>query len=132
MLITDSVEQFDSGIEATFAFRITGEVQSEDLEAMAEVMNRAFDRTPKVDMLVVFKSDEGSEFGAGIRPEVMKSQFRALFQVRNYCVVKAPEAAATLIEVFDNIVPLDARTFESEHNALEYLRAQPRLDARAA
>jgi len=132
MLITKSVEEFATHIHGVYAFRITGELTNEDLNALATKMNSAFDRMEQVDMLISFRSDEGVEFGAGFDAEVIKSQFRAITNVRNYCVAYAPDTAKTLIEVFDNILPVKATTFESEHNALEHLRAQEPLARSAA
>lgn len=132
MLNTKSIEQFDTKLYGTFAFRIKAEIRDDDLEAMADVMNKAFDALDEVDMLLVFQSDEGSEFGAGMNFDVLKSRFRAISNVRNYCVANAPDNAESMIEFFNKLMPVDARTFNSEHNALEYLRAQPALGSAAA
>lgn len=132
MLRTTSIEEFATHIHGVYAFRIVGEVTGEDLEAMAEKMNSVFDRMDKVDMLVSFKSDAGTELTAGLNVEVLKAQFRALTNVRNYCVTHAPESSSKLIEFFDNILPVKARSFSSEHNALEHLRAQEPLTKAAA
>lgn len=124
MLRTNSIEQFATHIPGTYGFRITEKIAGDDLEAMAETMNRAFDNRDEVDMLISFKSDEGAELSAGLNGEVIKAQFRALSKVRNYCVVQAPDAPEKLIKFFDNVLPVKARSFDSEHNALEHLRAQ--------
>ncbi|GAB5413688.1 MAG: hypothetical protein Cons2KO_12910 [Congregibacter sp.] len=132
MLRTKSIEEFATHIYGVYAFRITGEVQGEDLEAMANKMNQVFDRMEQVDMLVSFKNDEGAELTAALNIEVIKAQFRALSNVRNYCVVHAPESSKKTIEFFDSILPVKASTFSSEHNALEHLRAQEPLTQSAA
>jgi hypothetical protein len=94
---------------------------------MAETMNTKFDRMDSVDMLLSFQCDEGAEAGAGLSFEVLKSQFRSLSKVRNYCVVQAPGNADSVIAFFDKLLPVNARNFSSEHNALEHLRSQPEL-----
>jgi hypothetical protein len=129
MLNTGSIEQFEPHIPGLYAFRITGEVKRDDLEAMAKTMNEAFDHNDEVDMLVSFKSDEGAEFGAGLSLEAIKSQFRGLSGVRNYCVAQAPDNAAKVVDLFGKLLPVDAKTFSSEHNALQHLRAQPPIAA---
>ncbi|EAQ98823.2 STAS/SEC14 domain-containing protein [Congregibacter litoralis] len=132
MLRTQSIEEFATHLHGVYGFRVKGEISSKDLEDMAERMNQVFDRMDKVDMLVSFENDEGAELGAGLNVEVIKAQFRALTSVRNYCVAYAPESAKSLIEFFDNILPVKARAFGSEHNALEHLRAQEPLTKKAA
>ena len=132
MLKTQSIEQFATHIHGAYAFRVTGKVSREDMEEMAEVMNQAFDGLDKVDMLVSFHSEDGSELTAGLSSETIKAQFRAVNKVRNYCVVRAPGAGEQVIEMFDSILPVDAQTFSSEHNALEFMKAQPSLTRAAA
>ncbi len=132
MLNTQAVEHFDTHLEGVFAFRINARLTNDDLQAMARVMNTAFDTYDEVDMLLVFNTDADSEFGAGLNGEAIKAQFRALTNVRNYCVSGAPDAADSMIKFFDKIMPVNASTFESEHNALEYLRAQPKVTSKAA
>lgn len=127
MVHTKAIDQFETHIHGVYAFRITGELGGDDLQLMAKTMNTAFDRMEEVDMLIAFQSDEGAKFGAGLSLEVLKSQFRSVSNVRNYCVVNAPSTAESVVEFFDNLLPIKARSFSSEHNALEYLRAQPAL-----
>ena len=132
MLRTQAIEQFATHLYGVFAFRITDRLTREDLKEMAETMNRAFDHHEEIDLLISFRTDEDAELIAGLSAEAIKAQFRALSKVRNYCVAYAPEGAEAMIEFFDNILPVKARTFASEHNALEHLRAQPGLAKSAA
>lgn len=125
MLKTATIEQFDAGRPWIYAFRITGEVTSDDMEAMAQTMNAAFDAHADVDMMLVFISGEGSEAGASLDAEVMKSQFRSLSNVRHYVAVRAPDAAESMIRTMDTVMPVDARTFQSEAEAMDFLHAQP-------
>ena len=132
MIHTDAIKQFDSKIDGVFAFRVTSEVGREDMSAMAQVMNDAFDRFDEVDMLICFENNDGAQLGAGLSAEAAKAQFRAISKIRNYCVVNAPEGAENLIAMFDAIMPVDAQTFASEHNALEHLRTQSDVKKHAA
>jgi len=127
MINTASIEQFETHVPGVYAFRVKDEVTREDLEAMAQTMNTAFDRLDELDMLISFKSDLGSEFGANLDAEVLKAQFRSISKVRNYCVAGAPEAAEAAIRFFRHLIPVEAKTFDSEHNAIEHLRAQSPL-----
>lgn len=132
MIRTDSIEQFDTAIDGTFAFRIKGELTRDDLEVMAEALNNVFDRREEIDLLISFRTDEAAQLSSGLSMESVKAQFRAVTKVRNYCIAYAPDSAKKIIEIFDGILPVKARTFASEHNALEHLRAQPPVEKAAA
>ena len=124
MLTTRTIRQFDSGLPGVFAFHVDGEVTKDDMHAMARCMNDAFDARDEVDMLLVFRSDEGATAGARLDIEVQKAQFRSLNKVRNYVVAGAPERAETMLETFEKIMPVDVTTFATESEALAYLRHQ--------
>lgn len=127
MLNTPSIVQIPSSNPAVYAFRVRGEVTSEDMEAMAKVMNDAFDTHDKVSMLLRFEHYEGAELGASWTVETMKSQFRSLANVDKYAVVGAPALAATMISVMDKVIPVDARSFDAaeEAAAWDFVAARP-------
>ena len=127
MLNSPTIVQFDAGLSNTYAFRILGEVTEEDMSSMSELMLAAFEANDEVDMLLSFKSDEGSEFGASLSTETVKARFMSLSKVRNYVVAGAPRVARGMIEAFDHVIPVDARTFDSEAEAIAWLRTQPAL-----
>ena len=78
-------------------------------------------------MLLIFAPYEGAQAGAGFDLEVMTSQFRSIVKVDKYAVVGAPSFAATLINVMDKIMPVDARTFsrDEETEAWDFVGARP-------
>ncbi|MDB5658961.1 MAG: hypothetical protein JWS10_1576 [Cypionkella sp.] len=127
MLRTGSINQIPVDNPSVYAFRISNEVQAEDLKAMAETMNNAFDVHSSVSMLLIFEQYEGVETGAGFDMETFKSQFRSLAKVDKYAVVGAPSIASTMINVMDKVIPTDARTFErsEELAAWQFVGANP-------
>jgi len=127
MLNTEAVEQFDARIPGVYAFRIKGKLADSDMESMADIMNAAFDKHDKVDMLLSFDGEAKADLGAGLSLDVLRSRVRALSNVRTYAVANAPDGAESVIEFFGNILPVKAETFSSEHNALEHLRSLPAL-----
>lgn len=131
MLETPTIREFRTGQAGLFAFHITGEVTGDDMEAMAERMNAVFDSPGKVDMLLSFENFRGSELGAGIGWENLKSRFRAVTEVRNYVTAGAPDAAEGMISFFGSLLPVETRSFETEAQALDWLAAQPPLTATA-
>lgn len=122
-----AIEPIPNDNPRVYAFRIRGEVRSEDMERMAELMNEAFDQHEVVDMLLRFENYDGAETGASLDWEVIRSRFRSLVNVDKYVVVGAPHRAQGIIEFMGNLIPVDARTFgeREEAEAWAYLRAQP-------
>lgn len=116
-----------------YAFEIHGEVASDDMNAMAETMNNAFDHHDKVDMLLLFKPYDGSETAAMFDAEVVKSRFRSLANVDKYVVVGASDRAQSLINFMDMLIPVTAITFDShdEEKAWSTVNASPRKTAGA-
>lgn len=124
MLNTQSIQQFDPAAPGVYAFRITDEVPKEDFHAMGETMNRVFDEHDKVDMLLVFDSQKGARGGAPLDGEVLKSQWRSLGNVRNYVVANAPDRAESMLKALDKVMPIEMKTFDTEAEALAFLRQQ--------
>jgi hypothetical protein len=117
MLNTPTISQIRVTSPDVYAFRINGEIKSEDLSQLAALMNNAFDTHEAVSMLLIFAPYDGATAGTGLNLEVMTSQFRSITKVDKYAVVGAPSFAATLINIMDKIIPVDARTFSHEEEA---------------
>lgn len=124
MLTLPSITQIATSRKDLYAFRITAEVSREDMTAMAEYMNRVFDQTEKVDMLMIFDRYKGAETGASLSWEALKSRFRSATNVGRYVVVGAPDGAETLIDVMNAIIPVEAETFHEEFAAWRSLDAE--------
>lgn len=127
MLHSETINQIPVDNHLVYAFRISGEINAEDLKAMGAVMNDAFDSHPSVSMLLIFDQFEGLDAGAGFDKETFTSQFRSLAKVDKYAVVGAPSSAATMINVMDKVIPTDARTFlpSEEAAAWAFVGASP-------
>ncbi len=121
------IHPFDTGLPATYGFRIKGEITNKDMTAMAERVLDAFDSFDTIDMLLVFDNYEGSETGAALSTASLRAQARALPNVRAYVVASAPESAGHLVETLGNMMPVDAKSFETEAEAHAYLTSLPRL-----
>ena len=125
MLTTNSITQVKTSRPDLYAFRITKMVTHEDMEAMAEVMNDAFDRhEDKIDMLLIFDRYDGAESGATWSWEALQSRFKSITNIRRYVVVGAPESAEDLIVSMSRIMPVDAETHDTEIAAWRSLDAE--------
>jgi len=125
MFNTAGITQIATDRADLYAFRITGKISDDAMEAMAEHMNTVFDaHSDKVDMLMIFERFEGTEFGASWDWDVIKNRFRALRHVDRYVVVKAPGSADKMIETLDKVLPVQAETFDDEALAWQSLQAR--------
>ena len=122
-----SISRIATDREDLFAFRIRGSVTAEAMDDMAQLMNTAFDRFHKVDMLLIFDAFEGAEAGSSFDLDVIRAQFRSLVKVDHYVVVGAPQGARTMIEIMDKVIPVEAVTFDrnQEQQAWDMLNARP-------
>lgn len=124
MLNTPTLQEKPTDRPGLYAFRVTGTVTKNDMTAMAEYVNALFEAHDQIDMMLVFEGYDGSETGAGLSWENVKSRVAALSNVRHYLVVGAPESAADMISVMDKLIPVDAKAFKTEGAALAYLDQQ--------
>lgn len=122
-----AIHPIDSPRDTLLAFRISGRVGREDMVGMARLVGDAFDRHDKIDLLLVFDGFEGSDFGAGLSPEVLGVQASSLWNLRSYVVAGAPDGARSMIETMGALIPVEAKTFDTEAEARAWLAAQPDL-----
>ena len=125
---SNSVSEIETDQPGLYGFRITGEVGREDMRQMSERMLAAFERHEKVDMLLVFETDKTSTADSSLSAEAMKAQVKSLAKVRNYVVANAPGQAG-IVEAMGKLMPVDARSFDTEDEARAWLREQPALAA---
>ena len=109
--MSDAITLVPTNDPKTYAFEIDGEVGADEMEAMADLMNQAFDAHDKVNMLLIFRRYAGREAGAGFDWSSIKSRFRSLGKVEKYVAVGAPEDASEMIERMGSLIPVDAKTF---------------------
>lgn len=124
------IAQIPTDRDDVYAFRITGHVDDDAAEAMAEFMNDVFDRHEKVSMLMDLTGFTGSDWDAMLDGDVIKSRFRALTHVHRYAVIGAPERAASMIEIMDVVIPVEAKAFDTsqEEAAWAFVGAAPIKD----
>ena len=132
MLETPSSTETANDIDGLFSFTIRGKVSREDMESMARSMLDRFETWDNLDMLLVFADYDGAETGASLGGDALSAQARSLTNVRNYVTAGAPDAAGKMIEALSKLIPVDGRAFETEAEAMAFLRAQPPLTRKTA
>lgn len=128
--MTQAITQIPTDSKFVFAFRIHGEITSDDMSQMSERMNAAYDAHDQdLSLLLIFDDYRGSEFGAGLNVESIKAQFRALARLKKYVVVGAPETTASMIRTFGAFLPVDALTYDIEDEELAWREVGARVVA---
>jgi hypothetical protein len=112
-----AIERIEEERASLLAFRIDGRIERDDIEAMAREVLAAFEERGEVDMLILLEDWDGISAGAILSRERVEAQVSAVRHVRKYAVVGPPDWAAALINGFDRILPVDARTFEAGDEA---------------
>jgi len=108
------ITQIQTESPTVYAFRVVGHIDDDASEALAEFMNTAFNTHPKVNMLLDLIQFTGSDWDSMLDGDVIKSRWRSLTHVDRYAVVGAPDRAATLINLVDKIIPVEARAFDAQ------------------
>jgi hypothetical protein len=109
-----------------YAFAIRGDTRSEDVAAMAELMNTAFDRGEQVSMLLLMHGVDMGDALASLNLASLKAQARSASHVEKYAVVGAPAAAEAMIRTMAPLIPVDARVFppNAEAEAWDFVGAR--------
>ncbi|WP_424968896.1 STAS/SEC14 domain-containing protein [Dinoroseobacter sp. S375] len=108
------IQQISTTSPSVYAFRITGHMDDDAAEALAEFMNDAFDRhDEKIDMLLDLSGFTGSDWDSMFDGDVIESRFRALTELRRYAVIGAPAKAQKMIGFMDKLIPVEAKAFSA-------------------
>ncbi|SIT90355.1 SpoIIAA-like [Yoonia rosea] len=122
-----SIQQIPTDNDTVLAFQIHGHIDDDASEALAKFMNDAFDKHPKVNMLLDMAKFTGSDWDSIFDSDVVKSRFRSLQHVGRYAVVGAPDRAAKMIALMNKVIPVEARAFDADEitQAWDFVGAQP-------
>ncbi|SMY06938.1 STAS/SEC14 domain-containing protein [Flavimaricola marinus] len=128
------IQQIKTDVPTVYAFKVTGRMTDDASEALAKVMNIAFDQHKKVNLLLDLSGFTGSDWDSLFDDDVIESRFRALKHVSRYAVVGAPERANRMIGFLDKIIPVDARAFSVSEtgDAWTFVGARPVDEATGA
>jgi hypothetical protein len=112
-----AIERIEAERPTLLAFAVDGRIERDDVEAMAREVLAAFEEMGEVDILIVMRDWDGVSLGAILSRERMEAQIRSIRHVRKYAVVGPPAWAGALIEGFDRLLPVEARTFDEGEEA---------------
>lgn len=123
-----AIESIPTDTAHVQAFRISGHVDDEDMQKMAEYMNSVFDGANEpVHMLLDLSGMTGRDMDAMFDGGVIRAQVRSWSKVGKYAVIGAPDRAEKMIEWTDKAIPVDARAFEKSESdaAWAFVDAHP-------
>ncbi len=130
MLTLNSLTQIGTSRDDLIAFRVTGAITHDEMDALAEHLNGIFDAHDQVDLMIAFDRYAPAEAADTFDWEAMKSWFRAEARLRRYVIVGSAEHAQELIDGLSSILPVEAEIFDEEISAWRSLdaHAAPILD----
>jgi len=123
-----AVSQIPNTSDRVYAFEVSGHLDPDTSEALAQFMNARFDaHDKKVHLLFDLSKLEDSDGAAILKTDVARSRVRALSHVEKYAVVGAPDAANKMIDAMGAIIPVEARTFAASERdaAWSFVGASP-------
>lgn len=107
-----AIRQAESGRADLLVFEVVSKIRRSDIETMAETVDAAMDVHDRIDILLLFADFEGVTLGALFDGEAMRVGLQSNTHVRRYAVVGAPAVVEAMIQLFDPVSPVDARTFD--------------------
>lgn len=110
----DSIKRLATKHPRLLAFELTGRISQDDVEWMADVIRPYFSADRSINILLILRRYKGLDAGAVFDMKSVTTQIRSARYVAKYAVVGAPTWIETIINLFDPISPVEARTFASE------------------
>jgi len=109
-----NVEMFRTGEVTTIAFAFDAKLDHAQVLAMARVVESAIADGGALGLLLDMRATEHFSPGAFLSAEGVWTSLRSIGPVRRYAVVAAPAIAATAVEAFGKVLPLEARAFDAD------------------
>ena len=127
MNATPKIHQIPTHDPKIYAFRLFPGFDGDDLRNVAETLDAAFDQQGSVNMLLIMEDMTTREAMGGFSLKSLKTQARAASHIGRYAVVGAPDAAAKMLDIFNSMSSIDAKTFsrDKEDEAWRFVGAMP-------
>lgn len=127
MLLTKHITQIRTDTIPVYAFRIEDGVDADEMKALAELIDLAFERHDTIRMLVILQDFGMADALRSLSLKSLSTQARSIAHVSHYAVVGAPAVAAAMIETFDKVSPVSAEAFslDEESKAWAFIGARP-------
>lgn len=134
MLASENVRQIATDTPSVYAFHIDGDLKSEELAAVAELLDVAFELYDRINVLFLLHDFSMSDAVSSLSLKTLVTQARSVAHIHRYAVVGAPSAASAMIEISAKAMPVEARAFKpgEEDAAWRFVEAQPQTSRQAS
>ncbi|MEM7687494.1 MAG: STAS/SEC14 domain-containing protein [Pseudomonadota bacterium] len=112
-MIRSDERSFGDTTQLTFKF--SGELDADDVNQMACVVETAMDTSSELRMVLDFTGVETYGPSAFASPSATLTSLKSISPVARYAVVGAPSLAEQAVESFGKLLPLEQRTFDAGH-----------------
>lgn len=112
MFSSQNIKQIATDPPSVYAFRIEGSATSAEMADMAKLLDEAFNRYDKINMLLFLHHYSPADAILSLSLKSLATQARSVAHVDRYAVVGPPPSAAHMIEGLSTVSPIFARTFE--------------------
>jgi hypothetical protein len=129
-----SIHFIQTNSDRVVAYTIDGSVTEDDVKNAAKVLNEAFDKHEKINVLVRMKDFRGYDLYALLNDELYRMKYKALSKVEKYAVIGAKPWMRNLMELISPLFKMETRVFDESEEAAawEWVGAQQVLLAGAS
>ncbi len=97
-----------------FAFEISGKVSTEEVDAVYQILEKAYDKHDRINLLVRIGRYDGFDIGALFSDVTYAGKLHAIRHMRRYALVGGPEWMGNMMSFFNPLFRMEARHFELE------------------
>ncbi len=122
-----NVEMLHRGEVTIIAFAFDAVLDHAQVVEMARVVESAMAEGDDLALLLDMRATEHFSPGAFVSAEGVWTSLRSIGPLRRYAVVAAPGIAASAVEAFGKLLPLEARAFDADEidAARQWVTATP-------
>lgn len=122
-----AIRRIDTDRDDLCALEIVGRFTAADLENTYGLLEAAYDRHEKIDLLVRISDYEGFDWNAALDDSIISAKSKALRHIRKYAVVGGPAWMRLALGVFAPFLSIEMRHFppQDEAAAWEWIGGKP-------
>ncbi len=113
----ENIRRIDTPRDDLYAFEVTGHITAADVEAVYGLLAEAYERHPRVDLLIRLVGYDGWDWNVISRETTMIAKTRALRHIRRYAVVGGPGWIAGMVRLFDPLLSIEMKHFDAGDEA---------------
>lgn len=131
MLASENVRQIATDTPSVYAFHIDGDLSPDELAAVAELLDVAFELYEAINVLFLLNDFSIMDAVSSLSFKTLVTQARSVAHITRYAVVGAPAAASAMIEISEKAMPVEAKAFKPAETdaAWRFVGARPKAMA---